>query len=242
MSEINLCIVAGTHGDEYPFGKFIQNYVQAEMPNTATMLKGNPLAIIYGRRFVYSDLNRVFDGSGSGYEAERTDEIREIYQRNGFTHVIDLHTSPTTHSVVPIVPGECDGPENDRVINAIPSVNEIVKLPKSDKPSSLVGAFGPGGMGLECPRYYAEKEFAGYIGQSIVGFLQGQDNPKQMRAIYAMKRLIPMEVDLNGDQLDFTYSPELQGDLFVAAPSIYKGYPGYNAQGMVVDIEARREI
>lgn len=241
MSEINLCIVAGTHGDEYAFGKYVQNYVQAEKPNSTTMLKGNPLAIIYGERFVHSDLNRSFDGTGSGYEVERADEIKGIFETQGFTHVVDLHTSPTTHAIVPIVPGECDGPQTAQIVNAIPAVGELVKIPGSEKPTSLVGSFGLGGIGLECPRYN-EKEVAQYIGQCLVGFLDGNVNPKQMRAIYGVLRPIPMEFNLNGDQLDFIYSPELGGDLFVAAPSIYKGYPGYSSQGMVVDIQTREEI
>lgn len=241
MSEINLCIVAGTHGDEYAFGNFVQNYVQAEIPNTATMLEGNPLAIMYGKRFVHSDLNRSFDGNGSGYEAERAHEIKEIFKASGFTHVVDMHTSPTTHAVVPIVPGECDGLGVKNIVNAIPAISELVKIPSSEKPTSLVGAFGLGGVGLECPRYN-EKEFAQYIGSCLVEFLNGGINPKQIRAIYEVIGSVPMNFNLDGDQPDFTYSPELGGDLFVAAPSIYKGYPGYTSQGMVVDIQTREEI
>ncbi len=241
MSEINLCIVAGTHGDEFEFGAQVQRQVNTGMPNTATMLKGNPLAIMYGQRFVHSDLNRSFDGAGPGYEAERAQEIKEIFQAQDFTHVVDLHTSPTTHAVVPIVPGECDGPHAEQIVNAIPAVGELVKLPRIEKPTSLVGSFGLGGIGLECPRYN-EKELAEYIGNCLIGFLNGTVNPKQMRAIYGVLQPIPMDFNLNGDQPDFTYSPELGGDLFVAAPSIYKGYPGYTSQGMVVDIQAREEI
>ena len=241
MSEINLCIVAGTHGDEYAFGRYVQNYVQAEMPNAATLLEGNPLAIIHGKRFVYSDLNRSFDGTGSGYEAERALEIGEIFRAEDFTHVVDIHTSPTTHAVVPIVPGECEGFEGKEIINAIPSASELVTIPRSDRPTSLVGAFGLGGIGLECPRYN-EKEFAEYIGCCLVAFLNGKINIKQMRSVYEVIGSVPISFNLDGDQPDFTYSPELGGDLFVAAPSIYKGYPGYTSQGMVVDIKTREEI
>src|ERR1700677_2932409 len=103
-NNMNVCIVAGTHGDEYFFGHLVQLQVDTELPGEAYLLSGNELATHAQSRFVNSDLNRAFTGDGLGYEAGRAEEIHELVRKEGFTHVIDLHTSPTTHSIVPILP------------------------------------------------------------------------------------------------------------------------------------------
>lgn len=233
-NNINLCIVAGTHGDEYGFGLQVQNQVESAIPRGAYMLTGNPLAMARETRFVDSDLNRSFDGSGLDYEAERVEQIREIFRQEGFTHVVDLHTSPTTHSIVPILPSLCVGPNADEVINANPAITSIVKLPDEDKPYSLVADFGQGGIALECPRY-AEAENAARVARGLVALMQGKNMPPIARDIYQAVGLIAIDIQLPTAKMDdFKELPEEIGGIsFVADPAIYKVL-GYGHQGMKV--------
>lgn len=233
-NNINLCIVAGTHGDEYGFGSLVQEYVDDSMPGEAYMLNANPLASGLGVRFVDSDLNRAFDGSGKGNEGELAEQIREVFNREQFTHVVDLHTSPTTHGIVPILPTQCQGDSSNDIIRANFDIKKVVELAPSE-PYSLVSAFGQGGIALECPRYNYHQN-ARIVGNGLLNLLKGATYEPTPRQIYKMIGLIPVDVSLPFVPMeDFKQLPSEVGGLsFVADPAIYKRL-GYGHQGMVIE-------
>lgn len=234
-NNINLCIVAGTHGDEYGFGSLVQEFVDEEMPGQAYMLNANPLASGLGVRYVDSDLNRSFDGSGKGNESELVEQIRDVFNREQFTHVVDLHTSATTHGIVPILPSQCQGERADDVIKTNFDIKRIVELLPAT-PYSLVAAFGQGGIALECPRY-RYKQNAKQVANGLLNLLKGAIYEPSPRKIYKMTGLIPVDVELPFTPMeDFEEIPPYVGGLsFVADPAIYKRL-GYGHQGMVVEL------
>jgi predicted deacylase len=230
---INLCIVAGTHGDEFAFGQSVQRQVAEVMPGKAYNLTGNPRAARLHQRYIDSDLNRAFDGSGHGYEAERMREIRAIFRDEDFTHVVDLHTSPTTHSVVPIIPEACYGTKSFEVVSVIEPAKDIVIIPEHERASSLTGSFGRGGVGLECPRY-TESHFASIVANGLIAFLSGKTSKICNRKFYYVEGLIPLSISLGRPHLeDFEKVPEMDGLAFVADPNTYGA--NYGHQGMLVN-------
>lgn len=238
-NNMNICVVAGTHGDEYGLGQLVHEALDRYVPNQTYQLVGNPRAVELGKRFVDYDLNKSFGrATASGYEAERAQEIRELIDREGFTHIIDVHTAPTTHGIVPIVPNGCEGTQADNIINNLPSVTNVVYSSRGEKPKSLAGNFGQGGIGLECPRYN-EKDIAETIAKGISGLLNGVVLPKLVRAVYLVDGKIPLDVELpNGSLPDFEQIPQIGGYAFVAT-DMYK-YAGH--QGMRASSRELREI
>lgn len=240
MSEINLCIVAGTHGDEYEFGRMVHKEVESQSGENVALLIANTQAIQKGVRFIDTDLNRSFGSetldAANSYEVGIAAYIKDIFKSEGLTHVIDIHTSPTTHGIVPIIPGECLGNRTQDVMDILSVSREAVIIPYSNDPTSLVGSFGNGGIGLECPRYnYAKNAIR--VASNIVKLLQQKDDNVSVSSnisIYDVVSTVPIDQNLEGDIPDFTYDPDFAGYHFVTAPSIYKKYPGYTSQGMIV--------
>lgn len=237
---MNVCVIAGTHGDEYGLGHLVHEALSRDVPNQTYQLVGNPRAVELGKRFVDYDLNKSFGSAAtsSGYEAERAQEIVELTQREGFTHIIDVHTAPTTSTIVPIVPPTCVGSKADDIINKLPPVTSVVYSSRGEQPKSLVGSFGQGGIGLECPRY-SEKEVAETIASGVTHLLSGLTLPKLVRAIYLVDGKIPLDIELpNGSLADFEEIPQIGGYAFVAT-DMYK-YAGH--QGMRASSRMFREI
>lgn len=251
-NNMNVCLVAGTHGnpEEYLFGREVQRQVIAALPrinsydSTICMMVGNERAVEQGVRYTPdgSDLNRAGDGNATGYEAERFEEIQEICQREGFTHFVDLHTSPTTHSTVPILPPQCEAPEAYELIHADPTITDIVKLAPFEKAYSVVAAFGKGGIALECPRY-AQPVMARRVAQGLLNLMQGVDLPVLPRDIYRVDGVIPLNIELPTEPYDdFKALPAEVGDLaFVADPATYAAM-GYGHQGLRVYHEQVQRI
>lgn len=230
--KINLCIIAGTHGDESHFGLRVQEVVEREMPGAAYMLVGNPRASEANKRFINSDLNRSFGGNGNGYEAERAEELKDLFKNEGFTHLVDIHTAPTTHSIVPIIPAQCAGKESNLVVKSNPAVSHIVELGDNDPPDSLTASFGVGGIALECPRY-ADEQFALKVAEGIIRLLNDQIGPGLKRSVYKALGFIPSSSILESNLDDFKSLPNDDALAFVAAPTIYEKL-GYGHKGMRV--------
>lgn len=227
---VNICLVAGTHGDEYKLGAMVHQLVDEQAPNEVYKLIGNPLAVALDKRFVDYDLNRSFNGNSSGYEAERSQEIREMFDRENFTHVIDIHTSPSTETIAGILANGVYGNRTDQAINAFPDVVNIAKFPTTGVPHSVTGAFGNGGYALECPRY-DEKKVAQNISKGILSLLSGIALQPIVRTMYLIDGYIPTSLVLPGGSVkDFEELPEIGGYAFVAT-ELYK-HQGYGHQGM----------
>lgn len=230
MNDFNICVVAGTHGNEYPLGAMVHKQLQESYPGQFFPLIGNPKAVEIGSRFIDSDLNRSFNGESRGYEADRAEEIKSIFNSEGFTHVIDIHTSPTTDNIVGVIASGCDGIKTYNLINCILSAHNLVTFPNNSKPHSLVGAFGNGGLGLECPRYDYEY-ISNEIVTSIAAFASGLVLPKTIRTNYLIDSKIPIDLDLpNGQIRDFEEIPVIGGYSFVGSEEYKKA--GADHQGM----------
>lgn len=230
MRDFNICVVAGTHGNEYPLGAMVHEQLQYSYPGQFYPLVGNPKAVEAGTRFIDCDLNRSFDGESIGYEADRAEEIKEIFNKEEFTHVIDIHTSPTTDNIVGVIASGCDGNETFRLLNCMLGVNNLVSFPNENKPHSLVGAFGNGGLGLECPRYNYEYT-SNEITISIAAFASGLVLPKTIRTNYLIDGKIPVDLELPKEGIrDFEEIPIIGGYSFVATEE-YK-LTGAGHQGM----------
>ena len=244
-NNLNVCVVAGTHGDEYVFGSTVQMFLEAELRRgEACMLIGNPKASQAQTRFVDSDLNRAFGGDGTGYEAERAEEIKELFAQEEFTHVIDLHTSQTTHSIVPILPAGlegCVGPEADRVINALPHIGSVVELHQTYKPYSLISALGQGGIALECPRRILDDEYSRIVADGILSLIRGETFPATERNIYKAYGYIGLEETLATRPFDDFRPLPNGGQSFVADPDTYAEM-GYGYQGMRVQLAGVSKI
>lgn len=240
MNNMNICVVAGTHGNEYALGELVHNYLRDEVPGQVYPLIGNPKAVEARTRYIDSDLNRSFGGQAAGYEADRVEEIRTLFGKEGFTHVIDVHTSPTTDSIVGVLANGCVGNKTDEILNSMPKVTNLVGLPSDGVPHSLVGAHGNGGLGLECPRY-AGRVIARTVAQDIISLLNGKTLPKTIRTVYVVDGKIPCEVELPGGCLrDFELIPKIGGYAFVATDE-YK-LAGENHQGMRASSRTHVEI
>lgn len=240
MKDIYICVVAGTHGDEYGLGKMVQDNLADRLPNQVFNLVGNPMAVYKNVRYIDEDLNRSFDLKGNGYEVDRASEITEIIEKEGFTHVFDIHTSPSTTDIVPIFPGGCEGVVADEIVNKLSKAENVVNMPDDNSRSSLVGSFGLGGVGLECPQY-EQSSFATLISDGIENLIGQVVCPKLVRAVYDIDGIIPTNIELpNGELKDFDLIPELGGFAFVPL-KMYKE-KGYGHQGLRASERYFREI
>lgn len=83
--------VGATHGNETIGVKILKRLEREKIINEDDWIVGNPKALDKGKRYIESDLNRVFPGSNSGvtYEERRAAEIMERAQT--YRYAVDIH-------------------------------------------------------------------------------------------------------------------------------------------------------
>jgi succinylglutamate desuccinylase len=96
-----ITILAGIHGNEpsgiYAFEKLLRKIASKELIlacGTITLVLGNELAIKANKRFIYENLNRVFDNkenSKTNYERNRALELTPVILNSDL--VLDLHST-----------------------------------------------------------------------------------------------------------------------------------------------------
>lgn len=93
----NCAVVVCLHGDE-PYGL----EVERELSNKMKTIIGNPIALEEKKRFLESDLNRIFPGKKEGdYEEKRAVEILEEIKE--FEYIIDVHSSSSNVELFGII-------------------------------------------------------------------------------------------------------------------------------------------
>ncbi len=110
MSEIQVLLVAGTHGNEInPICLFEQWEKSSGLINTYSIqthkVIGNPKAYEAGKRYIHNDLNRSFleesfsKTNNANFEIKRAADLLEIYGENGENPcqiALDFHTTTSS--------------------------------------------------------------------------------------------------------------------------------------------------
>lgn len=87
-----VAVTYGVHGDERSSLLLVKKIQAAKIPNANIDIHGpiNKEAWNHGKRYIDSDLNRIFDGSGKGHEATLVKPTLELLKE--YDLVIDIHT------------------------------------------------------------------------------------------------------------------------------------------------------
>lgn len=97
MEKQKPAIVVSLHGDEH-----LSLEIGKRLKESFPVFVGNPEAIKQGKRFIESDMNRVFPGKEEGnYEEKRAFNI--LRQIKEFDYVVDIHTSSSDISLFGII-------------------------------------------------------------------------------------------------------------------------------------------
>ncbi len=184
-------LVCCVHGNEV-FGKDVFDYFSAELVEYPglTIILANEKALSQNRRFIDSDLNRVFPGDIEGdYEERLAAQLMEKIDKNSY--VIDIHTTTSPRKFTPVITNLSSGTK--QFINLCNS-DEVV-LMKNGK-NALIGQF-KSGVSLEYGSRYVENNNVIKDIVSMVKFiLSGKTVNPVSRKLYNCSSVLPKGLDL----------------------------------------------
>lgn len=98
-----ILFIAATHGDE-PIGvEVIKQIQKTKLNQKFDSIIANPKALLQNKRFIDSDLNRIFPGKINGdYEERRAQKIIKIAKNYRFA--VDLHGTISNTGIFIIIP------------------------------------------------------------------------------------------------------------------------------------------
>ena len=98
-----ILFIAAVHGDEKIGVEAINKIQKTKLSEKFDSLIANQKALAQNKRFIDSDLNRIFPGNVNGnYEEKRAKEITKIAKNYDF--VIDLHGTISNTGIFIIIP------------------------------------------------------------------------------------------------------------------------------------------
>lgn len=175
-----LVINVATHGNEYmpvlAVHRVIESLERVQLDGRVRFTIANPPALRANKRFLLSDLNRIYPGSDSG-EGEEKMAARMLSFIADADYVVDLHTAPASPAFGVLTSGE---EERLRLLE-MTGISRIVRLAISNKRHSLVG-FAPCGVGVELGIH--EDPDSQFKGEQVIhnlfkslNFVQGEVEP-----------------------------------------------------------------
>jgi aspartoacylase len=179
-------IVASQHGNEL-LGERVHAHLAAHYPELLPMVDyvlANPRARAANVRYVESDMNRSYDPSATGYEAERAQTLRQQIIDGQYDMVLDMHTTTVKQPPCIITP-EVDG-EYETLIRPLP-MRHIVVMRHEFVQRSLIGNV-PRALSIEVSSAEVEGALDG-ICQAIAAYGRG-DATSRRRRIYAVTALL----------------------------------------------------
>lgn len=218
-------LICCVHGNEV-FGKEVFEYFNdrlAEFPGLCVIL-ANEKALKENKRFIESDLNRVFPGDIEGdYENRLAAQIMEAIDK--YSYVIDIHTTTSPLKFTPIITNLSSGTK--RIVNLCSS-NEVV-LMKNGK-NSLIGQF-KSGVSLEYGSRYVENNNAIKDIVSMVNYLLlGKTVNPVSRKLYKCSSVLPKGLDLPLNTENFKLIEGTNITPFLIFEKNYTEYSGFTLQ------------
>lgn len=184
-------LVCCVHGNEV-FGKDVFDHFSnklAEFPGL-TVILANERSIKEGRRFIDSDLNRVFPGDSLGdYETRLAARIMEEIDYHSL--VIDIHTTTSPLKFTPIITNLSQGTR--RIINQCKSA-EVVFM-KNGK-NSLIGQLKSGVSFEYGVSYVKNNRVVPDIESAVKLLLAGKCLTPSPRNIYRCSSTLPKDFNI----------------------------------------------
>ena len=195
--DVRLVVNVATHGNEYlpviAAHKAIALLEKETIHGRVRFTVANPPAIRANKRFVESDLNRIYPGKTDGSLEERL-AVNMFPLIDGVPFAVDMHTSPNTRPFVVAVARSSDHVQLEEYLG-IPDIALLVMKPE---PHAMV-QFVQCGVGVELgPHDDPESVSRGiqviYNAMRGIGMITGELIKPAAYRYYAMTGLISREI------------------------------------------------
>lgn len=217
-------VVCCLHGDEL-FGLKLFKYLEKRIDyfSGLKIILANQKAIAAGKRFLDSDLNRVFPGKLKGDHEEKL--AREILKEIGKTkYLLDIHTTTSDIKMTPVVTNL--NKKIRQVINLTQS-REVVKMSKKFASHSMIGQFN-NGVSLEFNFKYARRqEVLQQTVKLIAALLKGKSKTAKDRKVFQVDSVIEKNVVLPSRAKNFVKYKNRY--VFLLDEKSYKDMRGFTA-------------
>lgn len=223
-SSPTVTIVCCVHGDEL-FGKRVFNFYKKRIKQFSGLriILANKLALQKRKRFIDSDLNRVFPGMVNGDQEEKM--AAELFPFiNDMEYLLDIHTTTSDIKMTPIVVGLSQ--KIKEIINATNSL-EVVFMEKNLAQGSLIGQ-SKKAASLEFGEEYCKSKQAMKEIIEIVGNLLNTTKKIAFkRFIYYIDETIPLTYVLPKNSKNFKKIPNYSIYPFLLNERSYTTHQGF---------------
>lgn len=192
-----ILLVGSQHGNEL-LGIRLYEYITEKKPELLKDIEyycANPLAFALNQRFIETDMNRSYTNDSSGYEAGCAKKLARKIRSGNYNLVIDCHTTTTEVGVCFIIKER--NAVIDKVINAAPSVNNIILMKKDIAHLSLLDA-SSNVVAIEANEKIATRESTlTILLKMIEQLLKGDTLEPTSRSIYSIDGFIDSTANLD---------------------------------------------
>lgn len=218
-------LVCCVHGNEV-FGSDVFDYFADRLDEFTglSIILANEKALKENRRFIDSDLNRVFPGNPHGdYENSLASNLLRVIDPSSY--VIDIHTTTSPLDFTPIITNYNKGTR--QILNQCSS-KEIVLMENGSK--SLIGQF-KSGVSLEYGEGYVKNNSVILsIDKMVKLLITGKGVQSRPRKLFRCSSVLPKDFDLPPKSENFK---EIEGTNilpFLIFEKYYTEYAGFSLQ------------
>jgi nucleoside diphosphate kinase len=218
-------LVCCVHGNEV-FGKDVFDNFSAKLAEYPglTIVLANEKALSENRRFIDSDLNRVFPGDIKGdYEKRLAAQIMEAIDKDSY--VIDIHTTTSPLKLTPIITNLTRGTR--KILNQCDS--EEVVFMKNGK-NALIGQFQSGVSFEYGERYAKTNNVVPGIESMTSALLTGKVLNPRLRKLYKCSSALPKHFNVPTDSENFKVIEGTNILPFLIFEKNYTDYEGFALQ------------
>ena len=227
-----ILIIGAQHGNE-PLGETLFGYIKKYHRNLlpfVTYRTGNPRAKKANVRYIETDLNRSYTGSGNTYEERRAKRLLAYIQKEKFDLVIDAHT--TTCDEPPcFIAHTLDG--NAGKFMAACNITAIVHMHPDIAKTSLIGVC-PQAVSIEVNKHDVAEPLLKQLTQGVIDYCN-DTTPYTHKSIYEIAGFILKDEmsESESDKLQnfkkspYGYYPILTGENSYKQLTNYLGFKAY---------------
>ncbi|MCD4705120.1 succinylglutamate desuccinylase/aspartoacylase family protein [bacterium] len=175
MKNQKILFITLTHGNEAIGLNVIKKLKKINLKNQFNYIIANPLAFSENKRFINSDLNRIFPGKKNGnYEQKRAKKIIKIGKK--YNYIIDLHGSVSNTGIFIIITKLT----KDNLLLALKfNIQRIVIWPGADETTGSLSTFMPIGIEIESG-FKNDPKIENQLKNKLINFLDQDINRTQL--------------------------------------------------------------